>query len=311
MNYIDKSFYGLTAYLSKLTEEEIFENIKYSYLNVSDEIKNGIEDFFKKFNYWGTLDYKRNDYEELRRRANSIHNHLEDFRWLYEKLEDYRSKKLLYAILSNWYRYDFKELKECYETQYPDYFDLDIVKCDEKEVLVDLGVYTGDTILDYLRLYDDKYKRIYCYEITDESFNQLKDNLSRYRDIVLCKKAVIDVESTMYIKENEFGSPDANNIASEGSKEINVVTIDNDIKEKITMIKMDIEGIEYKALLGCKKHIEEDAPKLLISVYHNHEDIWRIPRLIDSIKPGYKFWLRYHGNNIFPTEVTLIAIYED
>lgn len=310
MNYLDKNFYELTTYLSELTEEEIFENIKYTYLNVNDGIKNGIEDFFKRFNYWGTLDYKRNDYEELKRRAKSIHNHLEDFIWLYEKLEDYRSKKILYAILSNWYAQDFKELKECFEMQYPDYFDLDLVKCNEDELLVDLGAYTGDTILDYLRMYNEMYKRIYCYEITDESFMQLKDNLGRYSDIVFCKRAVSNVEGTMYIKENEFGA-DANSIDDKGEKEIKVVTIDEDIEEKVSLIKMDIEGMEYKALLGCRRHIEKEQPKLLISVYHNHEDIWRIPRLIDEIKPGYKFALRYHGNNIFPTEVTLIAIYED
>lgn len=310
MNYIDKNFYKLTTSLSKLTEEEIFENIKDNYLNISDNIKKAMEDFFKKFNYWGKLDYKQNEFEELRNRAKSIHNHLNDFKWLYERLDDYRSKKILYAILINWYMEDFNELRECYENQYPDYFDLDLVKGGEKEVLIDLGAYTGDTVLNYLKMYDGKYRRIYCYEITDSSFNQLKDNLGKYRDIVLCKKAVSDISGTMYIEENSFGLNDANRISNEGLEKIEVVTIDDDINEKVTMIKMDIEGFEYKALQGCKKHIENEAPTLLISVYHNHEDIWKIPRLIDSIKPGYKFALRYHGNHIFPTEVTLIAIYK-
>lgn len=88
---------------------------------------------------------------------------------------------------------------------------------------------------------------------------------------------------------------------------IDTVTIDDDIKEKITLIKMDIEGFETKALQGCRKYIKNDHPKPLISFYHNHEDIWKIPKLIKQISPSYKFSLRYYGNNIFPTEVVLIA----
>ena len=38
---------------------------------------------------------------------------------------------------------------------------------DENEIIVDLGAYTGDTIIDYLNTYTD-YKKIYCYEIKDE-----------------------------------------------------------------------------------------------------------------------------------------------
>jgi len=311
MNYLDKNFYKLTTHLSNLSYEEIFNNIKNNYLKIPVNTKLEIENFLKKFNYWGILDYQNNIFEEIENRAKSIYKHLNDFIWLYKKLKDYRSKKILYAILNNWYLYDFKELKECYDNQYPDYFDLDLVKINDNEIVVDLGAYTGDTIIDYLKMYNHKYKKIYCYEITDESFIQLKNNLSKYKNIIFKNKAVSDKPGLMYLKENEFGNQDANRITNNGTKKIEVVTIDKDITDKITMIKMDIEGFEYKALQGCKKHIKKNTPKLLISVYHNHEDIWKIPKLIQKIKPGYKFYLRYHGNNGFPTEVTLIAIYKE
>lgn len=310
MNYLDKSFYELTTHLSQLNSNDIFNNIKDKYLKLPENIKLGLEDFFKKFDYWGKLNYKNNEFQEIQNRATSLHNHLEDFIWLYEKLEDYRSKKILYAILNNWYLYDFKELDECYEKQYPDYFDLDLIKCNESTVFVDIGAYTGDTILEYLKMYNGKYKRIYGYEITDVSFTKLKNNLSKYKDIILSQKAISAETGTMYIKENDFGNKDANSISDTGTTQIETTTIDKDIKEKITMIKMDIEGLEYKALLGCKNHIIKDAPTLLISVYHNHEDIWKLPHLITKFNPKYKFYLRYHGNHLFPTEVTLIAIPE-
>lgn len=308
-NSIDKNFYNLISILKKLTKEEILNNIKNSYQSLNYETKKSIEDFFKKFNYWGTLNYEDNDYEEINRRSNSIYNHLNDFIWLYEKLEDYRSKKVLYAILNNWYCYDFITLNECRENTYKDYFDLDIVKCNENEVFVDLGAFTGDTITDFLNEYNGKYKKIYAYEITEESFAQLKNTLSNLTNIELRKKAVLDKNSKVYIEKNINGAS-ANKIIETGIKTIEAVSLDEDIKEKITTIKMDIEGSEKKALIGATNHIKNEHPNLLISVYHNHEDIWKIPKIIEKIQTGYQFYLRYHGGNIFPTEVTMIAIYK-
>lgn len=309
-NSIDKKFYDLISNLKRLTEEEIFNNIKYCYKKLNPDTKKSIEAFFSKFDYWGTLNHNKDDYEEIKRRANSIYNHLEDFIWFYKKLEDYRSKKLLYAILNNWYCYDFITLKKCQENTYKDYFDLDIVECDENEVFVDLGAFTGDTIIDFLNHYNGKYKRIYAYEVTEDSFKQLEQTLCNFPNIELRKKAVLDKKTSVFIEKNIAGAS-ANKIMETGIESIEAVSLDIDIKEKITTIKMDIEGSEEKALIGATNHIKNEQPKLLLSVYHNHEDIWKIPKMIEEIQSGYQFYLRYHGGNIFPTEVTLIAIYKE
>lgn len=55
---------------------------------------------------------------------------------------------------------------------------------------------------------------------------------------------------------------------------------------------MDVEGFEIPALLGAKRHIREDFPKLAICTYHIVSDMWEIPRMIDTIRPGYRFFLR-------------------
>jgi len=310
MNLVDVKFYQLIQELKMLSNEQVFEKIKMCFMKLDKKTRESFEDFFERFNYWGSLHSVENDFEEIQRRANSIFFHLQDFVWLYERLGDYRSKKLLYVILNNWYCYDFTELKNCYDHMYPDYFDLDLVKCDEEEVLVDLGAFTGDTVLEYMKMYQKKYKKIYCYEITEESLETLRNNLKGYPNIEIRNKAVIDQEKTVFIEKNLTGA-DGNKIENlRGGIKINGVSLDEDILEKVTTIKMDIEGSEQAALLGCKRHIQEDKPKLLLSVYHNHEDIWKIPRMIEEMQEGYRFYLRYHGGNYFPTEVTLIAICE-
>lgn len=309
MNYIDKEFTKLTNLLENLSLDEIFYNIRYNYIKLNDNIKNSIEDFLNKFNYWGSLDYKNNDYTEIYEKAKSLKNNLEDYKWLYNRLEDYRSKKLLFAILNNWYKYDFNNLETSRETNYKDYFDLDIVKCKD-EVFVDLGAYTGDTTLDYINTYGiDSYKQIYCYEITPDIFAILKNNLEKYPNITCKRNAVSDKKEIMYV-DNSKVDASANTVTEEGDMSINSVTLDEDIKETITTLKMDIEGYEQKAILGAKNHIQNDKPKLLLSVYHNNEDLWKIPRMIEEICPGYKFYLRNNGGGIFPTEITLIGIYD-
>ena len=86
------------------------------------------------------------------------------------------------------------------------------------------------------------------------------------------------------------------------------MALDDDIGEPLTFIKMDIEGAEQAALRGCSQHIRKERPKLALSVYHNFEDLWKLPRMIEELVPGYRFFLRYHGGDLWPTEITLLAL---
>ncbi len=306
MNVIDKNFYELTSYLKSLTCEDLYIIIKSKFKELNIETQKIFEDYFKKFDYWGKLDLENNNYEQIYEKALTLTNHIDDYIWLYDNLGDYRSKKTLYAIINNWFSYDFNTLNEVRETNYSHYFDLDLINVDKDEVVVDLGAYIGDTVLDYIKNYSE-YKKIYCYEITDDIFPILKNNLKDYQNIVFNKKAVGDKNEISYLDYSKVDAS-ANRVKDSGDIKIDTVTIDSDIKEKVSLIKMDIEGFEQKALKGCINHIKNDHPKLLISVYHNNDDIWQIARMINEIDDSYNFYLRYYGGNIYPTEIVLIAI---
>lgn len=310
MNYVDRNFEWLTSEIKGKTKIEVFEHIKKKYQLLPLAVKQSMEQFLSDFPYWGVLDDQKKVYEEIHNKAESLHDHIDDYRWLYQHLKDYRSKKLLFAILYNWYDYDFTTLKELMDQTYCHYFDLDIVTCDQ-EILVDVGAYIGDSTLDFIHSYGlDAYQKIYCYEMTDETFLNLQTNVKDYPNIVCCKKAVTDRQEVVSMDTNRVNAS-ANVLVDNGNTFVETVTLDDDISEPITMVKMDIEGAETKALLGCRRHIVEDHPKLLLSVYHNHEDLWKIPKMIEEICPGYEFYLRFYGSNIFPTEIVLFAIYPE
>ena len=135
----------------------------------------------------------------------------------------------------------------------------------------------------------------------------MEKTFSSYDNIVIKNFAVADKNGYLYLDENNSSSS-ANRAKNEGKVKVRATSLDADIKERVSMIKMDIEGGEYSALLGAKRHIQEDLPKLFLSVYHSNDDLIRIPRLIADISNDYDFYLRYYGGNIYATEIVLICL---
>lgn len=308
MNKIDINFLKLINEIKSLSEKELYFRIRSNFDKINSQTKNNMVNYFNEFLYWGKIDIKNNDYEEIELKVKELKEHIKDFEDLYLHLEDYRSKKLLYAILNNWYCYDFKTLGEVQEKCYDDYFDLDLIPDCKNEILVDLGAYTGDSILSFIRNYGvNSYNKIYAYEITPKTYQVLINNLKDYPNITCYLKGVGDINGTISVTDSVVDAS-ANTVLIDEYGNIPMVTLDEDIKEKITIIKADIEGFEKEALIGAKKHIKDDHPKILISVYHKNEDLWKIPKMIREIDDSYKFYLRYHGGAIYPTEITLIAI---
>ena len=312
MNGVDRKFWNLVREIHSLDPKELYHRIRKSFEGVPAATQLSCMNFFNQFGYWGRLDIDNGVYEEIELKQKALSEHIDDFIWVYEHLVDFRSKKTLYAILNNWYCYDFSSTTRTREYLFDDYFDLDLVKCDHNEVIVDLGAYTGDTALSYIENYgEDCYKRIYCYEITPATFAILQRNLAKYRDIECRMKGVGDSEGKMLLRDNGTSMASANGLCvcdEQAGEEVVVTTLDIDITEPITLIKADVEGYEQKALIGARNHIANDHPKLLISVYHNNEDLWQIPRMIYDISDEYRFHLRYNSSPIYPTEITLFAI---
>ena len=307
-NIHDKNFYQLIDSISSLSEENLLFKIKFNYSFLPKNIKTSLENYFDKYKFWGNLHEDNLDYDEIERKAKTIKKHIKDFVWLYEKLEDDSSKFLLHAILNNFINYDFTSLQKTLNQKYHHYFDFDILPKMKEEVFADIGSYTGDTVLDFIKCYgENSYKKIYCYEITTDIIPTLKNNLINYKNIEIKSLAVSNKSKTLYIDENST-SNSANKTKNKGKIKIEAKSLDEDVKEKISLIKMDIEGDEELALMGTKKHIQNDTPKLLISLYHNNNHYFKLPKLIYSYNKNYKFYLRNYGGNLYPTEIVLFAI---
>jgi len=80
--------------------------------------------------------------------------------------------------------------------------------------------------------------------------------------------------------------------------------------QKISLIKLDIEGAEQSALKGAQNIIQRDHPLLAISIYHKIEDLFQIKPWLESIAPRYKFIIKKASPFLLVGETMLIAYYE-
>jgi FkbM family methyltransferase len=306
---VDRKFTEYIDYVKDASLDNIQNCMKRNLAYIRSYNEQGYKGILYCYNtyaYWGQIDPDKNEYELIENRSKVIKEHHSDLRWLYGRLCDYRSKKTLFGIVENWLTFSMASLSPIIDRTFPHYFDLDIIKCGPDDVVVDLGSYTGDTVKNYLSVYSG-YKRFYCYEIVPQLIEQIKKNLGEYPNIELRQKGAGDRNGIMYVTENE-PSDSMHKLSDTGTVAVPVVTIDDDISEPVTLIKMDIEGGEQKAILGCRKHIQTDHPKLAISIYHNNEDIWKCARMIDEIDAGYSFYLRYYGGNYYSSEFVLLCV---
>lgn len=161
-------------------------------------------------------------------------------------------------------------------------------------MVVDVGAFNGDSALSYIDNFGN-YKRIYCYEITPVSYEKMKQRLSDFDNIILRNVGVGDKNGEMYIADSDL-ELSSNRISEADGRSVQIVRLDDDIQEPVTLIKMDIEGSELAALEGAKGHIQRDKPKLAICTYHNNHHIWEIPRWMKEVNPEYKLYMRYNGS---------------
>lgn len=151
------------------------------------------------------------------------------------------------------------------------------------------------------------YHKIICFEPEVDNRRCIQERVRRTaaQRIEIYPVGVWDKKDTLYFQGNGSSAK----VADFGKTRVEVDAIDEMVKDKVTFIKMDIEGSELRALMGASNIIQRDKPKLAICVYHKPEDIVMIPQYIQSLVPEYKLYLR-HYSNYFATETVLYAVTE-
>ena len=182
------------------------------------------------------------------------------------------------------------------------------------DVVIDAGGCFGDTALYFADVVGSSGK-VYCYEFDPTNLvvyeHNMRINPGLSDRIQLVENALWSLpDREMHFLADGAGTRlDPKDTNSPNGKTVLTDTIDAMVDRlgvaKVDFIKMDIEGAELDALKGSRDTIQRDRPKLAICLYHRLEHFWEIPKFIDSLDCGYKFWLGHF--TIHAEETVLFA----
>lgn len=175
------------------------------------------------------------------------------------------------------------------------YFPADIFKLSDHESFVDVGAFDGDTVRDFIHRTHAKFDRIFAFEMNEINFKLLKDNVKHMPNHDRIK--VFNLGAWDSKCDITYKIEDSSSSIGEGEGKGQVIPLDDVLRnEKVTFIKMDIEGAEPNALRGAQDIIREQKPMLAICIYHDLRHLWEIPLYMKELVPEYNIYLRHYSN---------------
>ena len=141
-----------------------------------------------------------------------------------------------------------------------------------------------------------------AFEPDRDNFKQLTAVLTQSDpQINFCSAwpCAVDAETSQFMFDGGRGA--GSTISTSGQQVVQSVSLDQALPNfRPNLIKMDIEGSEYRALLGARETIKKYRPGLAICLYHKPEHLWQIPLLVRQLtEKGGQFFIRCHAFNGF------------
>lgn len=198
----------------------------------------------------------------------------------------------------------------------------DKIKIEPNEVFIDCGAYIGDTAI---WAYQNQAAKVYSLEPCPMIWQTLQTNLAENNLPTDYYPLAVGKENAklhfVFCEQNIAGAKLVSDAELPKIQEeiahlpnykfqivdVNCVKLDDwftQLNISPTYIKMDIEGGELDALIGCQETIKKLKPKLAICLYHKRQDMWQIPLYIHSLVPEYKF---YCHKNLINSDFVMFA----
>lgn len=212
-------------------------------------------------------------------------SHSDELKAVYNRLFDTQSKKVFEETTLFKLDGDINRLFSC-ETKESEVYE-NILNLDKNACFLDLGAYNGDTAIDFSKRIP-KYSKIIAVEPDEKNFRKLLNNTKDLK-IECINSAVSDIDGFVGFENNHSRSSRLG-----GNKQISSITVDSLLeKYSFDYINIDVEGLEYKTILGAEKTIRTKKPKMLVSCYHKSEDYFVLPLKILEFNPEYKIYMRH------------------
>ena len=223
--------------------------------------------------------------------AEFLKNNIESIFKARETFADDRSKKIFDEVIRYKITGDISHLflaESSKEEQYS------LLEVESFVSYADLGAYNGDTVKEMLSLCSEM-REIYAFEPDVKNHKKLCaycDTLPDSISITAVNAAAWSEDTTLSFSAE--GNRNSGVFANAKSvKAVSGRTLDSVLDGRsVDYIKYDVEGAEYFALQGSFETIKAFMPKMLVSLYHRSEDIFKLPLYISENFPRYKLYLR-------------------
>ena len=189
------------------------------------------------------------------------------------------------------------------------YFEPGIVRLGAGERFVDCGAFDGDTLRSFLSETGGAFEHAFAFEPDPGTFERLANYVGQLPDdvrarITLTDAAVGDEECTLHF---DGGGGTSAKVTDAGDIEVSCVRLD-DVVDRASYIKLDIEGAETGAILGARRLLSDAAVQMAVSLYHTPTDFFRLVTLTHSLMPDAI--LRCRGYEVDGLEFVLYATVE-
>lgn len=153
-----------------------------------------------------------------------------------------------------------------------------IKQLNSKMTVVDIGANIGY----YTLLAAKRAKKVYAIEPDKECFEILKKNVeeNKLKNVILINKAVGNKNEKVRIEKNEDNFGDSK-IGKKGDL-VECVRLDDLIKERTDLLKIDVQGYETEVVDGGKELIKKYCPTLFLE-YNQYPD----DRMINFLRQVY------------------------
>lgn len=228
--------------------------------------------------------------------ADSYRANRSEYKTLRNLLADELSKQTFDHLVRFRLNHDICEMAEFSMNLSGQYFEPFLRLEKRGESFCDVGGFDGGTTLNFIK-HCPQYEKVYYWEPEPGAMAASKAALGPFSRIEFISMGASDKKLTMHFKRDG----NASKISDNGDISISVSRIDDEIKERVTFIKMDIEGSEVDAIHGARETILRHQPKLAVCAYHKGDDFIQIPKAVLDIRTDYDVYLRHYTQGICET----------
>lgn len=190
-----------------------------------------------------------------------------------------------------WFLINFKEI-----------FEDEIYKFEtdkENPLILDCGSNIGLSILYFKHLYPES--KIIGYEPDPYIFEILKKNLNPYdlKNIDLIQKAIWIEESSQYFhQDRSLGGKIINQESSLAYIQVPSIRLRDHLRQTVDMLKMDIEGAEYKVLMDCEDKLF-NVKRIFVEYHGEAKQIQKLHEILNLLQ---NVGFRYHIKEANPVK---------